>query len=460
MLTYVIETTEPSQDVVLSFELRNPPVGVPGTLTGLYSLPSITRKFEECTANSSGGRHKWKSWEHYQRFLEPVAQAFYSEAVTKSPGIYRWIGDVPTNGVPVFGNEFGAVDFPVLGLPAMYVKRLDNGFVPEPSDLSNLLAAAHKAILPQVKSELSLLNTLYELKDFKTLPRTLSRISGLNLRATTSRRVQTLRDMLRARVGANARAVADSHLQWQFNILPLLSDIAGIRAAMLRTQRRVNDLVTRQGRVNKRHFVVPLTELSDSDTTFLDHTVTSGPVPVAPHSVGFFRYQSGADLKYKHRRQVMQTSSKFHVEIEYNYNYSDYQTANAQFSGLLDALGVNFNPQIIWNAIPWSFVVDWVLGVSRFLGQFSVGNLNPVINIRRALWSVVRTRRILLTLQGEGSVPLQRPAFYDTPVSLLYEQAYRREVYAITNNSISSSGLNIKEFSLGAALVIARRKRW
>jgi hypothetical protein len=360
--------------------------------------------------------------------------------------------------VPIWGDEFGSTDFPIAGLPVMYVKRLDNGFVPEPSDLNNLLAAAHKAILPQVKSELSLLNSLVELKDFRTLPRTLARLSGLNLASRWSKS-QTLRAVIRARAGANARAVADSHLQWQFNILPLLSDIGGIRTALLRTQRRINDLVTRQGRVNKRHFIVPLTELSDSETTYTEHTVTTGPVPIPPHSASFFRSQSGLDIKYRYRRQVMQTSSKFHVEIEYNYNYSDYQTANAQLLGLLDALGVNFNPAIIWNAIPWSFVVDWVFGVSRFLNQLSIGNMSPVINIRRALWSVVRSRRILLSLTGAGSVPLDRPTFYDTPVSLLYEQAYRRQPYAITTNSISSSGLNLKEFSLGAALVIARCRR-
>jgi hypothetical protein len=42
--------------------------------------------------------------------------------------------------------------------------------------------------------------------------------------------------------------------------------------------------------------------------------------------------------------------------------------------GHLDALGVRLDPGILWNAIPFSFVVDWVVDVSGFLSSFARDN--------------------------------------------------------------------------------------
>jgi hypothetical protein len=48
----------------------------------------------------------------------------------------------------------------------------------------------------------------------------------------------------------------------------------------------------------------------------------------------------------------------------------------------LDNLGVRLDPAIVWNAIPFSFVVDWVVDVSGFLGSFARDNypINVVVH--------------------------------------------------------------------------------
>jgi hypothetical protein len=40
----------------------------------------------------------------------------------------------------------------------------------------------------------------------------------------------------------------------------------------------------------------------------------------------------------------------------------------------LDLLGVRLDPSIVWNAIPFTFVVDWVVDVGSFLGSFARDN--------------------------------------------------------------------------------------
>jgi hypothetical protein len=148
------------------------------------------------------------------------------------------------------------------------------------------------------------------------------------------------------------------------------------------------------------------------------------------------------------------------MQIQFNFNWTEYQRIHAGTLALADALGLNWNPAIIWNAIPWSFVVDWVFGVSRWLDQFKVPLLEPVINIHRVLWSVQRERKIfvqnLVGSSDSSSVSLHRPR---AQLPVVQQSAYRRDIDYPDSGSITSSGLSLKEFSLGAALVLARRRR-
>jgi hypothetical protein len=48
--------------------------------------------------------------------------------------------------------------------------------------------------------------------------------------------------------------------------------------------------------------------------------------------------------------------------------------------GLLDSLGFELNPRIIWDALPFTFVIDWFFGVGSFLDRFRIDTLQlPVV---------------------------------------------------------------------------------
>jgi hypothetical protein len=140
--------------------------------------------------------------------------------------------------------------------------------------------------------------------------------------------------------------------------------------------------------------------------------------------------------------------------IEYNYNFTQYGLQTAALGAYLDGLGVKLNPQIIWNAIPFSFCVDWVIGVNRFLSQFSWNNVNPKINIHRFLWSVKRERHIRVQKWAQGSAKF--PQLLGNRISLpeVYESSYRRTPGIPSKSSIQLSGLSPQEFTLGAAMII------
>jgi len=154
--------------------------------------------------------------------------------------------------------------------------------------------------------------------------------------------------------------------------------------------------------------------------------------------------------------------------MQYNYNYDAYQLEHARALSLLEAFGGNNLPLILWNAIPWSFVIDWLVGVNLWLadhGQIEGTGMVPKINICQYLWSIRRRRRTIVSSKitspkfyaGTGSTETYPPQYITHPVA--DETAYRRDVSLPSASSIVSSGLSFTEFTLGASLAILHKRK-
>jgi len=410
------------------------------------SVEPLTKLFEAYTPNSEGSHNQWKDFEHYKRVCE------LTSGVTQVPHpTLNWGGfglDTNTSYMvgyhkdQVFGfRGFGGADNPTAGLSVLYSPQADGHFISAPVELEALKQRALVSMLPSIRSELSGVNSLIELKDITSIKGTVTGVAKY-LASFKVRGNKTIRELL--------RVASDVYLQKSFNIDPLLSDISGIYTALSRVERRINDLITRSAKTQRKHYSCDLNELaSPYDATGAYTMGGSGSTfqsypPVVGTCESF--------------RQVYSEPSKFHAMIEYNFSFTQYQIEHARLLGTLDALGINLNPSIIWNALPWSFVVDWVFGVGRYLDQFTIANMEPKVNIRRFLWSIKRDRRIVTWYQlGRNSLGI--PNVGHIPASVVRETAYRRVSGLPSTSSIISGGLNPKEFSLGAALVLSRRRR-
>lgn len=417
-----------------------PPVG---NRTFYFMPKRFVSLYEKITPNSTGRSREWKSFEHFKSVTAPITGGGLQQP---EHYINNWTYGWPDYYTGVHHDPFwiydetryGEAGMPDAGLPAFDVPSADGTFIPPPANLSALQQRGLNHMMPYIKAELSLINTLIELKDFSSLPRTISNIAT-TAKSIITRGSQTLRRLL--------HAGSDSYLQTQFNILPLLSDISGIHAALARTEKRLNDLVARQGRVQTKHFQFVWQEYDNVDE---DSEGFLWPKGVGPSTVC---------NSYRSNRQVIYAPTVFHSEIEYHFNFTQYQVEHARILGLLDAFGVQVNPAIIWNAIPWSFVVDWVFGVSRWLDQFRYLNMEPLINIRRYLWSVKRSRQILVSTKVANSNPWNQIAHLRWTVPTTYQSSYRRCVTMPSLSSLEMSGVSPKEVTLGAALVLPRRYR-
>jgi hypothetical protein len=126
------------------------------------------------------------------------------------------------------------------------------------------------------------------------------------------------------------------------------------------------------------------------------------------------------------------------IEYQFGTDLSGGEEDSARV--LADSLGINFNPSIIWNALPWSFVIDWLAGVSSWLNQYKV----PVVTIRTEIMqccaSIKVSRKTTSAINGSTAFTVEEEAYKRFLPALNFEQAIR------------TSGLSLREFSLGAAL--------
>lgn len=82
-----------------------------------------------------------------------------------------------------------------------------------------------------------------------------------------------------------------------------------------------------------------------------------------------------------------------------------------QINYFLDVLGINANPAVIWNAIPFSFVIDWFVNVGGFLERLRVDNIRAATTVTKFCVSA-RFERNFIT----GVLPYMKRITSDPPI--------------------------------------------
>lgn len=351
-----------------------------GPITEWFFTPAITGLFEIHTPDDRNRRRTWNNYQHYKSVAElPVKTG--SKIVSSWYFLYDWAdtsfwsyhyGYAPDN--PLIGySGFGGDGTPTTGLPLLYVPTADDGFIPEPAELEDLKQRALRYTLPIIQTEVSLMNSLIELRDIKSLPRSLKNIGTVlkSVKAVVAKqRLKLLGKPGIVTVHELLRAAASGYLEYSFNIATLMSDIRGVYTSLQLLEARVNALITASAKTHVKHYSVVLNEYNDEEY--------ETPISLTSYQVGSRR------LAGRSKRFTSYGPSKFHMQIEYNYNYTRYQVEHARILAFLDMMGAGRLTSVVWNALPWSFVIDWVVGVSRYIEQFQSSHMAPVINIHRA----------------------------------------------------------------------------
>jgi len=401
---------------------------------------AIVDKTEEAsTFDFSSNKRKSSSWgsfnrvDHYTRNSNVIdaAFAFFSrESGVKwrnygSPVQKFWNANLcQLNVDPVLA--FGPADFPIMGIPSLWMGTSFGSF----KDDQGLFGVACQNMLPGIAPKSSLINSIYELKDLRTVPHTLRRINmaldklhsiqEIGKILTSGKGKQTLRSILKSLTNAGT----DSYLQSNFNVIPLLQDISNVYKCVGVVDRKLKQLAAQARQTQTVHWGRNLSGFNDSQEDLQAHG-----------------RPTDEDAEIHLKRSVKYEVARFQATMEYSYEMPPGSYAEHRMQGIRDYLGLTVSLQVLWNAIPWSFVIDWVVGVGPWLSQFTGRQLDIVTHIAKSGWSVRVARNVSVFSNLTGPVGNCREESY-----------YRTPAAPPLVSSLQTSGVNPKEFTLGAAL--------
>lgn len=321
--------------------------------------------------------------------------------------------------------------------------------------LSELEDRALSAMLPTMRADVSLVNSLIELKDFVTLKSSVE--STLNAMKWFKEMFQKHPEYLRHTLRQLKHSAADWFLQWNFNFSPLVKDVDSIYHSLASSREYAKRILRDEGKLRRQHYTVdildefPGVDVTSTGSNLGGEVSVDGGLSWSPWDANL----ALSSTTVSHRVIERYTMARFNATIEYRYDLTQFERDNAVMLSFLDRLGVRLDPSIIWNAIPWSFVVDWVLGISKYLKARAVRNIDPHTVISNYCYSVK------LEKFGERSIELSGSTHSSgtAPVTCIRwkDEAYERVVCTPSlTNALSTSDLNAKEYSLAAALIAAR----
>jgi hypothetical protein len=247
----------------------------------------------------------------------------------------------------------------------------------------------------------------------------------------------------------------------RFNVLPLKRDIVDTYESLVTIRDSVKELLDREGTIQKRHYRRDLFSTLTSPNGDVSHQICPSTVGALyrDSTFGSNPYVTIDLLNYSTTahyvtRKWITNSATFHGTLEFRYTLTPFEREHALVLGLLSKLGINFDLAIIWNALPWSFVIDWVLGVSKFLGRTRISSLDPKVTILRYCSSLRAEKSAEWTFKATGN---DYYATVEKPLGATSSTAYRRRVGDPgIRNWIVNSGISLDEFGLATSLAMTR----
>jgi hypothetical protein len=180
--------------------------------------------------------------------------------------------------------------------------------------------------------------------------------SGLNSLYELRELAQTLEGRAR-----NLREISSYWVGLQFGWKPLLSDILGLVNHQRKTEARLKQLLRDNGRPVRRR----ITLVETNDTVSTDFTSYSAFNPVLVTQ--FYRKQPTV-------RQIRSSTDKVWASARFRYWLpGGPQDIKWKRKMLARIYGLYPSPSVIYNAIPWSWLVDWFSNVGDIVENLEVG---------------------------------------------------------------------------------------
>jgi hypothetical protein len=214
------------------------------------------------------------------------------------------------------------------------------------------------SIRPSMEGDFSIINFILELKDMADIMHLYRDIR----KAWKVRK--DLNPLYRRRMADRSdRLLSGGVLAYQFGIKPFLDDVYNVFKQLSTFKSKLDALVRGENKTHRKHVMWMRSLNIPADQKDLSTVVSSG--------------MPGALMDRTWQREPYRVNGTF----VYRYTMPDANGWRSKVGGFLDALGLNVNPAIIWNAIPFTFVVDWFFNVSKWLHSLRMESLGILVRL-------------------------------------------------------------------------------
>jgi len=257
--------------------------------------------------------------------------------------------------------------------------------------IDEFASLAKNAMMPSLSDGNSLLNFLFELRDFKYLgrgiidrfwnrsPQTRIGVDGI---------IDTLWDAFGQKPWASRpQNMSSAYLSWKLAWQPFYNDCKALYQKIISIKRRIQEFERRANQPQQRYY---------------GKTYEVDPIGGSYQSNWTDWSDYGMYALQRRTKKVETGTNKVRLTATMRYRYElppELKSLDGALSAYLDVLGINGNPAIIWNAIPFSFVVDWFVNVGEFLESIRFDNVRPMTIISDFCVSQRSERNMMLAYQ-------------------------------------------------------------
>jgi hypothetical protein len=242
------------------------------------------------------------------------------------------------------------------------------------------------------------------------------------------------------RSGFGPKNVANHWLNTQFGWLPFISDLR----KFYRTTRSLDARIKRIRSNNGQWCKVGGTVASDQQSDIISSSAT-----LTAHLPAMLSYYYSDASSTGSRVMTRVTSSKAWFEGSFRYYIPDIETVEWERRAVVELFGLFPNPALIWELLPWSWLVDWGSNTGDVIANLTTGYTD---NLAAKYAYVMKGTEILG--RCESTLRLWDRTLHDEwlfPLSWKERTGANPFGFGLTDNMLS-----VRQWSILSALGISR----
>jgi hypothetical protein len=242
-----------------------------------------------------------------------------------------------------------------------------------------------------------------------------------------------------------ARKIGDEYLNAEFGWKPLISDVQSLNNAITHAHTVLNQYELGSGSVTRRRYEFPI------ERTFS----VSSPA----NEIGIFPFNSNLiDSTIQRGSQYIERRTWRRTWFSGAFTYhlpTDYYSRNAMTSSASKArtlLGLDLTPEVLWNAAPWSWAVDWFSNAGDVISNLSDWSTDGLV-----LKYGYIMEHSFVSYRTYWFGPTRLPGDPSPAVLISYLETKRREPATPFGFGLNWSGLSSRQKAIAAALGLTHR---